>query len=188
METILTWVAPVATIVAALMTASNLGARITGIGFIVFTMGSLCWLALGMIGDNPALLWMNAVLTLLNLFGIWRWLGRQGRSEAGAQAATDASTDLPGDDLFPASLFTNGKVLGTVNDAIGTCVDAMLERGSGRPKYLVISEGGVVGVGETLRRLPWSDVSVADDNFHTSLVAGDLVRYDLLTRSEWPGR
>ena len=56
METILTWIAPVATIIAALMTASNLGAKITGAGFIVFTIGSLSWLALGMIGNNPALL------------------------------------------------------------------------------------------------------------------------------------
>ena len=37
MENIASWVATVATIIAALMTASNLGARITGYGFIVFT-------------------------------------------------------------------------------------------------------------------------------------------------------
>ncbi len=41
MESILNWVAPIATIVAALMTASNLGAKITGAGFIVFTVGSI---------------------------------------------------------------------------------------------------------------------------------------------------
>ena len=46
MEEILNWIAPAATILAALMTASNLGARITGVGFIVFTVGSLCWLTL----------------------------------------------------------------------------------------------------------------------------------------------
>ena len=37
MHNFLTWVAPIATIIAALMTASNLGSRITGAGFIVFT-------------------------------------------------------------------------------------------------------------------------------------------------------
>ena len=41
MESIATWVAPIATTIAALMTASNLGSRITGYGFIVFTIGSL---------------------------------------------------------------------------------------------------------------------------------------------------
>ena len=43
------WVATVATIIAALMTASNLGPRITGYGFIVFTVGSIAWLALGIV-------------------------------------------------------------------------------------------------------------------------------------------
>ena len=53
MEDIIAWVATVATIIAALMTASNLGPRITGYGFVVFTVGSLAWLALGII-DRPA--------------------------------------------------------------------------------------------------------------------------------------
>ena len=45
MESIAGWVAPVATTIAALMTASNLGSRITGYGFIVFTVGyaSIGW-------------------------------------------------------------------------------------------------------------------------------------------------
>ena len=41
MESIATWVAPIATTIAALMTASNLGSRITGYGFISFTIGSI---------------------------------------------------------------------------------------------------------------------------------------------------
>ncbi len=43
MESIATWLAPIATTIAALMTASNLGTRITGWGFVVFTVGSLAW-------------------------------------------------------------------------------------------------------------------------------------------------
>ena len=37
MAEIISWVATIATIVAALMTAANLGSRITGYGFAVFT-------------------------------------------------------------------------------------------------------------------------------------------------------
>ena len=81
MEDILTWAAPAATIIAALMTASNLGAKITGAGFIVFTIGSLAWIGLGVASGNSALLWQNVVLTGLNLFGIWRWLGRRRNSK-----------------------------------------------------------------------------------------------------------
>ena len=74
MEDIAKWVAPIATTVAALMTASNLGARITGWGFVVFTVGSLAWLTLGIVTEQPNLLWQNVILTLLNLFGIWLYI------------------------------------------------------------------------------------------------------------------
>ena len=77
----ISWVATIATIIAASMTAANVGSRITGYGFAVFLVGSLCWLATGLMTDQPALTWTNFVLTILNIFGIWRWLGRQAKVE-----------------------------------------------------------------------------------------------------------
>ena len=77
MEQITSWIAPVASIAGVLITASNLGARITGYGFIVFTIGSIAWTLLGLSTGQPSLIWTNALLTFLNIFGIWRWLGRQ---------------------------------------------------------------------------------------------------------------
>ena len=53
MTDIVSWIATLATIGAALMTASNLGPRITGYGFIVFTVGALAWLALGLPYAKP---------------------------------------------------------------------------------------------------------------------------------------
>ena len=44
----ISWVATVATIIAASMTAANLGSRITGYGFAVFMFGALCWIAVGL--------------------------------------------------------------------------------------------------------------------------------------------
>ena len=85
MDQIASWVATIATILAACMTASNLGSRITGYGFAVFTIGSIAWLALGLLTGQPALVWTNIVMTGLNLFGIWRWLGRQAKVEEGAR-------------------------------------------------------------------------------------------------------
>lgn len=188
MENILTWVAPVATILAALMTASNLGARITGAGFVVFTVGSLCWLALGMIGDDPALLWMNVALTLLNLFGIWRWLGRQATFEEGAGHAAAASERKASETLFPLSLTASATLVGQGGAELGRCVDAMAGRSSGRIAYLVVAKGGVGGVGETLRRIEWGDVTVEGDRF---LTAFDRSRFDALEpleKDRWPGR
>ena len=67
MEQLASYVAPVATTIAALIVASNLGSRITGAGFIVFTIGSIAWALLGLATDQPNLLWQNVVLTVLNL-------------------------------------------------------------------------------------------------------------------------
>jgi hypothetical protein len=89
----ISWVATIATIIAASMTAANLGSRITGYGFAVFLIGSLAWLATGIITDQLALMWTNVVLMLLDIFGIWRWLGRQARVEEGARSASEASAE-----------------------------------------------------------------------------------------------
>ena len=188
MEQILTWIAPVATIVAALMTASNLGAKITGAGFIVFTVGSLSWLTLGMIGDDPALLWMNVVLTGLNLFGIWRWLGRQAKFEEGAGHAAAESEQTAGETLFPLSWTTSAKMFGARGEELGQCVDAMAGCGSGRIAYLVIAEGGVGGVGETLRRIDWHEVTVEGDVVKTKMERRQFEQLDKLEKDKWPGR
>ncbi len=152
MENSLSWIATVATITAATITASNLGSRITGYGFIVFTLGSISWFGLGLMTGQPALMWTNAVLTFLNLFGIWRWLGRQARIEDGSSAAADASRGNAGEALFPVSLLTRGWVISD-GSQLGTCVDAMAGCSCGRFAFVMVSEGGIAGAGETLRRL-----------------------------------
>lgn len=188
METILTFVAPIATIIAALITASNLGAKITGTGFIVFTVGSLAWLTLGLIGDDPALLWMNVVLTLLNLFGIGRWLGRQAKFDDGGEYAASASQRRASETLFPLSLLTSGKLAGRDGEPFGQCVDAMAGCASGRIVYLVVAEGGVGGVGERLRRIEWSDVRVDGDAVIANFDAARFDRLEVLEKDKWPGR
>ena len=75
------WLAPAATMIAAMMTAANLGARVTGWGFVVFTVGSIGWCAIALSTGQQNLLWTNGFLTLVNGVGIWRWLGRKARSE-----------------------------------------------------------------------------------------------------------
>jgi hypothetical protein len=188
MEQLASWVAPVATTIAALMTASNLGSRITGYGFIVFTVGSLAWLALGVTTGQPSLVWQNVVLTGLNLFGIWRWLGRQARIEDGGMAAQASSEAMPGETLFPASLLTKAKLIGSGGEELGAAVDAMLGCASGRPAYVVVADGGFAGVGERLRRIDWPDAKVEDDRLVTRLARADFDRLEPLPRDEWPSR
>jgi len=191
MENLANWVAPIATvttIAAACLTASNLGSRITGYGFITFTVGSIAWFTLGMLTGQPALIWTNIVMTALNLFGVWRWLGRQAKVEDGASTAAETSVTQPGETLFPASLLTRAKLIGPDGSDYGAAVDAMLGRASGEPAYLVVAGGGVAGLGETLRRVEWKDVTVEEERLVTALDRAGFERLEALAKDEWPGR
>lgn len=184
---LLSWVATVATIGGALLTASNLGARITGTGFVVFLFGSLAWLALALMTRQQALMWTNIVLTLLNLFGIWRWLGRQAKVEEGGQAAAEASVTRPGEALFPISLLAKAGVVAGETD-VGNCVDAMAGCESGRLAYVIVSEGGVAGIGEQFRRLDWRDARVEGERLVASLGRRRFCDLPIVSRDQWPAR
>jgi hypothetical protein len=185
MADVFSWVATVATIIGALLTASNLGARVTGTGFGVFLVGSLCWLASGLMTDQPALIWTNAVLTFLNLFGIWRWLGRQAKVEEGAQAATDASRETPGEGLFSVSMLAKAPVrIG--DETVGHCVDAMAGCRSGRLSYVTVSEGGVAGVGDTFRKLPWASASFDGERLVLAATIGEFSTLPEIAKDDWP--
>ena len=183
----ISWVATIATIIAASMTAANLGSRITGYGFAVFLIGSLAWLATGVLSGQPALTWTNVVLMLLNLFGVWRWLGRQAKVEEGGRAAAQASEETPGEALFPISLLTKGPVLASGKN-LGNCIDAMAGCRSGKLNYVVVSQGGLGGVGETLRQLPWQSARVEGETVIADLASGDFERLEELSREQWPAR
>ena len=180
----ISWVATVATIIAASLTAANLGSRITGYGFCVFLLGSLCWLATGLLTGQPALTWTNIVLTILNIFGIWRWLGRQAKVEEGANAASRASELTPGEPLFPISLLSAAPVLNGGKEQ-GHCIDAMAGSSSGGLSYVVVSRGGLAGVGETLHRLPWANAQIEDGKLVSEVALDALER---LPRDQWPAR
>jgi hypothetical protein len=188
MDQTVSWVATVATILAACFTASNLGSRITGIGFIIFTIGSIAWFTLGWLTDQPALVWTNAVMTALNMFGVYRWLGRQAKLEEGASKAAEASEAAPGESLFPASTLTASKLVGRNGEALGSTVDAMLSCDGGRLRYLVVSQGGVAGIGETFRRVDWNYAGVQDGEVKTEFTQESFDRLPELQKDNWPGR
>lgn len=186
MENIATWVAPIATTIAALMTASNLGSRVTGWGFAVFLIGSIAWMTLGLATHQPNLVWQNVILSLLNLFGMWRWLGRQALIEEGGERAAAKSEALPGETLFPASLLGKARLVGAGGQPLGNSIDAMIGQRSGGLSYLVIAEGGVAGVGERFRRLDWSAASIDGEAIHIS--ASTVDGLPELAADDWPGR
>ena len=188
MEQIASFIAPVATTIAALIVASNLGARITGYGFVIFTVGSIAWTVLGIATDQPNLLWQNIILTALNLFGIWRWLGWQARVEDGAKAGAKDSRREPTETLFPVSLLTRAEVRSRDGEKLGSCVDAMAGCSSGGLAYLVVADGGVAGVSQTLRRLPWDGCRVDRESVTAPVSKQELKDLEELEPDHWPGR
>ena len=92
MEQLANWVAPVATTIAAIVVAMNLGSRITGVGFIIFCIGAVGWVGVGYYDGKPTLMWQNAFLLIINIIGVWRWLGQRARYEKGAAKATEATS------------------------------------------------------------------------------------------------
>ncbi len=182
------WIAPVATMIAAMMTAANLGTRVTGWGFVVFTIGSVCWSIIGIGTGQSNLLLSNAFLTLVNLVGIWRWLGRQAKYDDGATVAANRSAAANVPTLASASGLVGAKLLAPTGDAIGSVVDAMFESASGRMSYVVVSEGGTAGVAERLHALPARDLEISHGMITCGLDSEMLSKLPVLDGSHWPER
>lgn len=170
------WIALAATCVAALMTASNLGARVTGWGFVVFTIGAVAWIVVGWQSGQTQLLWSNMFLGLVDVFGIWRWLGRRAKFSDASNAEQARSAKPARERLFSVSRIDGLPVKGADGSVIAHGVDALATCAGGTIDFFIVREGGVAGVGETLRRLPRSLVRVRDDVLETSLDAAALSR------------
>lgn len=168
-ENIAGWIAPIATAIAAIMTAANLGARVTGWGFVVFLIGSLAWSAVGAATGQTNLLLTNGFLTLVNIVGIWRWLGRQVRYEKGGEAATAASKAPAAPDLRTLSSLIGAKVRNREGDPAGEIVEALLECDGGRLNHVVVRSGGVGGIGEKLSAVRCSDLRINRDGVALAL-------------------
>ncbi|WP_242464847.1 PRC-barrel domain-containing protein [Rhodospirillum rubrum] len=150
LETLAGWSAPIATAIAAIMTASNLSARVTGWGFVVFTIGSLSWSVVGLTTGQTTLLMTNGFLTLVNMLGVWRWLGRQAHYEDIGQTAVSLSETSAAPTLVTAGALPGMSVHAEGGESVGTVVEAMLDSDSGRLRFVVVGRGGVSGIGEAL--------------------------------------
>lgn len=182
------WVAPAATMIAAMMTAANLGARTTGWGFVVFTVGSLCWTAIGAATAQTNLLATNAFLTVVNLVGIWRWLGRQAKYQDGAETASRNSDAAAVPSLAPASAMTGLAVTDRSGEALGSCVEALIERGTGQIAYIVVASRNAVGLDEELRGVVREDCRFGADAVALRIGAAEFARLPVLADRNWPAR
>ena len=188
MEQIAGWIAPAATMIAAMMTAANLGTRVTGWGFIVFTVGSIGWSIVALSTGQQNLLLTNGFLTLVNGVGIWRWLGRQARYEDGGRAATLESAAARVPTLFSAGALVGRKVAASDGTILGTVVDGMLRCTDKGLAYVVVSAGGVAGVGEELRAIDPAQLNFHPDGVSTELTLADFQQRPVLPLDHWPAQ
>jgi hypothetical protein len=170
------WVALAATCIAALLTASNLGARVTGWGFVIFTIGAVAWIVVGAATGQTQLLYSNIFLGVVDVFGIWRWLGRKARISDVTVAEVERSKQDAGEALFSLGSLDGLPVKTPTGETVAYMVDALAACAGGQIDYFIVRTGGVGGVGETLHRLPWNKATIGEGYILTNLSTQDVAR------------
>jgi hypothetical protein len=180
------WLASITTILAGITVAANLGSRITGWGFVLFTFASLCWALNAGLGGVTSLLAANLAMAFINAFGVWRWLGRQRRIEQGSTAAMERSSQAPVPSLISAGTMLGGPLrLGDGND-FGTVIDLMLRCDQQGLAYAVVGFDGIGGIGELFRAVPASRLHLSRGTTRCSLSEAELRALPELDPTDWP--
>ncbi len=187
LEWTLGWIAPAATMIAAMMTAANAGARVTGSGFVVFSIGSIAWSLVASYSNQRNLLLTNLFLTVVNLIGVWRWLGRQAKHDVGsARAARKSKKAISVPRLFSASAAVGADVVDSIGEKLGVVIDLMLTQDQRSIAYVVISQHGVGGVGETLRAVDPAQLEFTGGAVRSKMSGHQLDALPALEADNWP--
>jgi hypothetical protein len=70
----LEWVAAIGTMIAAGLIAADIGRKATGYGFVLFCAVSVTWIVSGLTSNAAPIAAMNAILLLINAWGVWQYL------------------------------------------------------------------------------------------------------------------
>ena len=70
----LEWIAAIGTMLAAALIAADLGRKVTGWGFVLFCAVSVTWIVSGLTSNAVPIAAMNAILLLINAWGVWQYL------------------------------------------------------------------------------------------------------------------
>ncbi len=186
MENVAGWIAPAATVIAAMMTAANLGSRVTGWGFAVFTVGSIAWSIVGLSTGQTNLLAANGFLTLVNLIGVWRWLFKQRAYEDGGKSATEVSRRSAYPTLFTATGMAGMPVAASDGERIGKAVEALVTCKDGSVSYVVVASNGLGGIGEELRAVDRTQIDFACDRLKLRQSRDWFENLPPLADGDWP--
>lgn len=70
----LEWIGAIGAIIAAAMIAADLGRKVTGWGFVLFSVVSIVWVVAGLTSDGMPIAVQNGLLLIVNLYGVWQFL------------------------------------------------------------------------------------------------------------------
>ena len=182
------WIAAVATLIAAFTIAANLGARVTGWGFVGYVLASALWITSQTTATDPdsSVVFMHSVLLLVNLFGAWRWLAVKKRHEEGRERAAEHSRRARVPTLFSAESLIGSAVRGDAMTTRATVVDAMLRCDQRDLGYVVTTEGGVGGAGATLRAVPPEHLRFDEDDVKCDLTEAQWQSLPAIEDDRWP--
>ena len=186
----ISWVATIATIIAASMTAANLGSRITGYGFAVFLVGSLA-LARNRHDDRAAGAGLDQrrpdPAQHLRRVALARppGAGRGGRAARPAKRARKR----PARPCSRSRCCPRATVRGEGAE-LGHCVDAMAGCRSGRLELCRrLRRRHRRASARRLRRLPWRAAHVdGESRGDATSRPSNSARWRRLTRDQWPAR
>ena len=164
----------------------ELGTRVTGWGFVVFAVGSAAWIVAGLEGDELSVVITDGILLVINLFAVWRWLGRQSRYEDSGARAAAHSRGAPVPTLFPAGSLVGASIKGPDDATRGVVAEAMLNCDDKSLAYLVVGEGGVAGAGETLRVLAPEALRLQGDSVCCDLTDAEWRALPTTEHHCWP--
>ncbi|MGD9545706.1 MAG: PRC-barrel domain-containing protein [Methylocystis sp.] len=169
-----------------MMTAANAGARVTGWGFAVFSVGSVAWSVSAYYGHQRNLLLTNLFLTIVNLIGVWRWLGREATHEDGSMTAVRQSRASSAPTLFSASAAIGADVVDARGEKLGAVVDLMLQRDQRSLAYVVIAQQELGGMAETLRALDPRRIEFGENHARSDITEKELDALPPLKADAWP--
>lgn len=111
-----------------------------------------------------------------------------GAAQGGANIVGSGVGDGPGPDVMAASTLDSTTVITSDGEDVGKIKDIMLDVRSGRVAYAVLSSGGFLGMGDTLRAIPWNALTLDTDQkvFRVDITADRIKSEPGFDKDHWP--
>ncbi|WP_250502278.1 PRC-barrel domain-containing protein [Caballeronia sp. AZ7_KS35] len=111
-----------------------------------------------------------------------------GTPQSGANIVGSGVGEGPGPDVMAASTLEDTTVITSDGEDVGKIKHVMLDVRNGRIAYAVLASGGFLGIGDTLRAIPWSALTLDTDQkvFRLDSTAERIKSEPGFDKDHWP--